>query len=317
MLKSAAVITAAGGMTVWAYMRHIMLARGPPRLNWAPGVFGHRGCRFVPGVPENTVPAMRYAATQCATGVECDVRLCKSGELVVFHDAYLAPTLAVHDGDTKKNVADFTLAELRDMRFACEEEPVTSVATLDEVIESCKEQNLRLLIELKLVPGKRAEARAMIRAILDAYERHEEFLYEHAMVISFNPSLLYQLRQQDPSIAVILLAKRDIASSLVADPVDRVPWWFRVAPAVADKLIHFTMTSIAPWIIGVSGVGMPYDEFKDTTLLLWLHRGIFVYVWGLPDPDTASAAFRANGVCVAVDGEHGQFFAKPRFPLRT
>jgi glycerophosphoryl diester phosphodiesterase len=49
-----------------------------------PLVYGHRGTRR--GAPENTLLAMRHALDQGADGVELDVRLCKSGEVIVLHD---------------------------------------------------------------------------------------------------------------------------------------------------------------------------------------------------------------------------------------
>ncbi len=51
-----------------------------------PFVYGHRGRR---NLPENTLPAFERALDQGADGVELDVRLCKSGEVVVMHDADL------------------------------------------------------------------------------------------------------------------------------------------------------------------------------------------------------------------------------------
>ena len=49
-----------------------------------PFVYGHRGTRT--GAPENTLLAMRRALDQGADGIELDVRVCGSGEVVVMHD---------------------------------------------------------------------------------------------------------------------------------------------------------------------------------------------------------------------------------------
>lgn len=57
------------------------LARGDRAQPW---IYGHRGTRR--GAPENTLEAMRMALQQGADGIELDVRLCKSGEVVVLHD---------------------------------------------------------------------------------------------------------------------------------------------------------------------------------------------------------------------------------------
>src|SRR5262249_21653225 len=47
-------------------------------------ILGHRGASS--DAPENTLPAFRLALEQGADGVELDVRLCGSGEVVVFPD---------------------------------------------------------------------------------------------------------------------------------------------------------------------------------------------------------------------------------------
>ncbi|RYE94070.1 MAG: glycerophosphodiester phosphodiesterase, partial [Myxococcales bacterium] len=48
-----------------------------------PRIYGHRGVRGAR--PENTLAAFEHAAAEGADGVELDVRVCGSGELVVFH----------------------------------------------------------------------------------------------------------------------------------------------------------------------------------------------------------------------------------------
>ena len=47
-------------------------------------IFAHRGASAY--APENTLEAFRMAADMKADGVELDVHICRSGELVVTHD---------------------------------------------------------------------------------------------------------------------------------------------------------------------------------------------------------------------------------------
>ena len=65
----------------------------------------HRG--FAGVNPENTVPAVRRAVEAGADAIEVDVRRCRSGELVVVHDATVD---RVTDGSGA--VADLPLSEL-------------------------------------------------------------------------------------------------------------------------------------------------------------------------------------------------------------
>src|SRR5690349_22669010 len=57
------------------------LARKPGA---APLVLGHRGARHAS--PENTHAAFELSRQEGAAGVELDVRLVKTGEIVVLHD---------------------------------------------------------------------------------------------------------------------------------------------------------------------------------------------------------------------------------------
>src|SRR3954463_11321786 len=54
----------------------------------APLVLGHRGARHA--APENTHAAFELSRIEGAAGVELDVRLVKTGQVIVLHD----PTLA-------------------------------------------------------------------------------------------------------------------------------------------------------------------------------------------------------------------------------
>ena len=49
-----------------------------------PVLFAHRGCSYA--APENTLAAFQKAKEFGIPGIELDVRLCASGEMVVFHD---------------------------------------------------------------------------------------------------------------------------------------------------------------------------------------------------------------------------------------
>ncbi|HDQ14938.1 MAG TPA: glycerophosphodiester phosphodiesterase, partial [Sediminispirochaeta sp.] len=52
-----------------------------------PLLFGHRGCSII--APENSMAAFQQILDHKVPGVELDVHMCKSGELVVTHDSNL------------------------------------------------------------------------------------------------------------------------------------------------------------------------------------------------------------------------------------
>src|SRR4051812_41502440 len=82
-------------MTTLAVMER--LTRKPGAL---PLVLGHRGARHA--APENTHAAFELARREGAAGVELDVRLVKTGQIVVLHD----PTLGRVTGNTDRRAAE-------------------------------------------------------------------------------------------------------------------------------------------------------------------------------------------------------------------
>src|SRR5262249_30121844 len=80
-------------------------AAGPDASRNTVRILGHRGASS--DAPENTLAAFRLALDQRADGVELDARLCRSGEVVVFHDERLERLTGASG-----RVADTSWAEL-------------------------------------------------------------------------------------------------------------------------------------------------------------------------------------------------------------
>lgn len=110
-------------------------------------IWAHRGCSMK--YPENTLEAFEAAAKiPGITGIELDVQLTKDGEVVVIHDENVC---RVTDGT--KNVVEYTLEELKQLKIYAGKGKTTTIPTLQEVLmllESyCKENGLLINIELK------------------------------------------------------------------------------------------------------------------------------------------------------------------------
>lgn len=88
-------------------------------------VIGHRGCRD--HFPENTLAAIRGAAPH-VNMVEIDVRRCKTGEIVVFHDEYLDSLT-----DASGPVRDWSYGELSSLTVAGSEE---TIPTLEDALDA-------------------------------------------------------------------------------------------------------------------------------------------------------------------------------------
>ncbi|HMI84423.1 MAG TPA: glycerophosphodiester phosphodiesterase [Polyangiaceae bacterium] len=212
-----------------------------------PLVFGHRGVRGE--APENTMAAFETAAVSGADGVELDVRLCRSGELVVCHDADLSRL--THGGDTRR-VADLDRAELARVDVG-DGQPIP---LLGEVLSWAESRGLRVNVEMKRdVPDRRAVVREIAR------------LFEHGplppvLVSSFDPWMLAYLSWRSPSVLLGYLFASD-------QTLTRSGW-----PA---KALH------------VTAVHPERTEIDAKRCRVWQKRGRLVNVWTVNDAAEARA----------------------------
>src|SRR6185436_14185576 len=100
-----------------------------------PLILGHRGVRGT--LPENTLAAFEAAAGEGADGIELDVRVCGTGELVVVHD----PTLErVTGGRDRRAIAEIAHHELARVDVGAGQR----VPTLTEVLAMARTRRLRV-----------------------------------------------------------------------------------------------------------------------------------------------------------------------------
>jgi glycerophosphoryl diester phosphodiesterase len=130
----------------------------------------HRGLWSPSGAPENSLGAFQ-AACAAGYGIELDVQLSADGEAMVFHDAQLARMT-----ERQGRLADFTAADLRQMRLAGTDETIPTLA------EALTEIGRRAMthIEIKIPYGE----------VGPLERRVHEVLIDHngpTAVIGFNP----------------------------------------------------------------------------------------------------------------------------------
>ncbi len=158
---------------------------------------GHRGAAGY--IAENTVESVKKAMELGATGIEVDVHVCASGELVVFHDFTLD---RVTNGTGE--IAKKTLSELKQLKVLGEFE----IPTLEEVVLALDGVPL-LNIELK---GQNT-AKPVARFV----ERHVEkkgWAWRDFLVSSFQKSLLEQVYATHLPIMLGVLTDTDLEEAL-------------------------------------------------------------------------------------------------------
>lgn len=112
-----------------------------------PLVSGHRG-GAAPGFPENCIVTFEHTLQSTYALLEIDPRYTKDGQMVIHHDATLERTTT-----GRGKVADFTLAELKQLRLKDRDGNVTDfqIPTLDEVLQWARGRAV-LVLDQKDVP---------------------------------------------------------------------------------------------------------------------------------------------------------------------
>jgi glycerophosphoryl diester phosphodiesterase len=105
-----------------------------------PFVLGHRGARH--GAPENTLAAFDLARQEGADGVELDVRLDATGNVIVLHDPLLT---RVTGGSDTRHAEDIPGAEMSRLDVGAGEH----VPLLSEVLAWARKHGQRVNVELK------------------------------------------------------------------------------------------------------------------------------------------------------------------------
>jgi glycerophosphoryl diester phosphodiesterase len=162
-------------------------------------LFGHRG---VPQeAPENTLAGFRRALELGLDGVELDVRLCSSGEMVIFHDDDVS---RLTNGSGR--ICELCFDELRrlDAGIRFEEKfQGEKIPSLEEVFELVGGRML-VNVELKTDSLRDQGLEAKVIALIEKMN-----LQSSIILSSFNPFSLWRAKQKGPDLVAALLFADD------------------------------------------------------------------------------------------------------------
>ena len=158
-------------------------------------IFAHRGASGY--APENTLEAFDLAVKMGAHGVELDVHICKSGELVVAHDERVE---RVSDGTGF--IRDLTLKELKALRFnkTHPEYAHAQIPTLSEVFALLRRTELKINIELK---NSWFDYEDLERKVIETAAR--EFSLDRVIFSYFSHRSMQRVKRIDPKLYCGLL----------------------------------------------------------------------------------------------------------------
>ncbi|WP_099220942.1 glycerophosphoryl diester phosphodiesterase membrane domain-containing protein [Listeria costaricensis] len=218
-------------------------------------IIAHRG--YVAKGVENTIPALVAAKPYHPAYIEMDVQQTKDKQFVVMHDFNLRRLAGIN-----KNVSDMTLAELTQLTVSADGHSA-KIPSLDAYIEVAKENQLRLLIEIK-PHGKESP---------DMLDRFVEVLKKHHVEND------YMVQSLDKNVVNGLIAKK-------------VP--FKVGYIVPFNIGDLVDTQANFLVI---------EEFSYSDRLLEQahQKGMDLFVWTPNTEETISRYMRADVDAIITD----------------
>ena len=160
-----------------------------------PLVFAHRG--FGDHAPDNSLYAVERALEAGMDGVDVDGQLTRDGEVVIFHDLSV-DRLTTDSGRVREKTLQEMLALDLGTKFA---PPVRGapVRTFEDFVRTVKGRGI-LMVELK-VPGLKPTG--MEQRAVEIIRKHGA--HKDVVLSSFNPVVLYRLKQLDPQVRTALI----------------------------------------------------------------------------------------------------------------
>lgn len=209
--------------------------------------------------PENTLAAFSRALEMGVDGIELDVRVCKTGELVVMHD----PTLERTTNGTGV-VADISLSELKKLDAGEGEQ----IPTLDEALRFIAGKTI-LNIEMKGKGVAKPLAEILKKYIDDGHNP------ELLIVSCFNRQELRAFSLINPGVRLGMLVSKGVFSLLLVTHKTNIysihlpqpylkKWLVKLLQRKGFKVFIYTLNSI--WDIAkakVAGVDGIFSDYPD------------------------------------------------------
>lgn len=207
-------------------------------------ILAHRGASAY--APENTLEAFDLAAKMGAHGIELDVHLCKSGEIVVAHDETVE---RVSDGEGF--IRDLTLSELKAMHFnrLHPEYAAARIPTLQEVFQLIRPTGMKINVELK---NSQIEYTDLERKVIELAAR--EGMLDRLIFSSFNHYSMMRVKELDPGLYCGLLYDAAMVrpwAYAVALGADALHPYFRnmLLPGESCEKAHRAGIQVNPWTV--------------------------------------------------------------------
>ncbi|KAG8174601.1 hypothetical protein JTE90_007777 [Oedothorax gibbosus] len=112
------------------------------------------------------------------------------------------------------------------------------------------------------------------------FSKHRE-LYQQAVVASFFPSFIYQLRRVDPAIVTALTFRPHFMT--LTDIPNGKPrhdsWWRHQVARIGDVVLEWSFHNLVWYLTGSSAVLIHKDYLSGEYVRMWRNRGLHVIAW--------------------------------------
>ena len=202
-----------------------------------PLVFAHRGANTF--APENSLAAFEEALRMGCDGIELDVRLCASGEVVVFHDRNTFRMTGV-----RASIQKISYQKIRTLNLHCEKGGIHRIPTLPEVLELAgKDVLINIDVKKESLLGTELEEKILAHL-------YDFGVRENVIISSFNPRVIKKIAALDPHIHLgFIYRSRSHVMMLNGTPVHSLHVRHRILSRRYVRQIHRKYRQVFAWTV--------------------------------------------------------------------
>lgn len=302
---------------LWHRLR---LPQSPPTRFFEDILIGHRGCRG-PQFPcqENSTEACLFALEKGAKGIEIDIMLSKDGVPVVFHDTnrmtrVCKPSVDCSNApEAQKNcVYNLTVEQIKTYQYSQGPEEAR-IPTFEELLDELRKSHpgVKMMVETK----EWTRSDKMAEEIVRIFKKYK--LHELAVVGSFNPIALYQIRALDPKIVTLLLVNERLIHHWVSGNdedrdapddwkvlnfLERLPF-FKKWMWILDWILYHSKLTWIPHLLGAGVMGFDSRLIanKKISVEYWQQKGYAVNIWVVNKGEQKKSLEEIGKVAITTD----------------
>uniref|UniRef100_S4RIU4 Glycerophosphodiester phosphodiesterase 1 n=1 Tax=Petromyzon marinus TaxID=7757 RepID=S4RIU4_PETMA len=216
--------------------------------------------------------AREQAATNGAQAVELDMAFTEDGVAVLMHDDTVDRTT-----DGSGPIGAMSLANLRNLDASAyhrlrEQFKGERVPTLEEAVDECLQLNLFIYFDVK---GDAEKSSTVLKQI---YESRPE-LYNKSIVCSFDPRVIYMMRQKDVAVVTALTHRPWVLSHTLEGERLHLGWFRHRWAMLMDVALAWSLHNFLWQLCGISAVLMHKSVISQDYVQWWQERDVSVVGW--------------------------------------